>query len=57
MPTGMRHKAVLVLGCGLLAVVIACGGGPSEADIDATVEIKVEVAKASLGRNGGVRIS
>jgi hypothetical protein len=36
----------------------ACGGGgPSEADIDATVEARIEVAKASLGRNDGVGIA
>ena len=33
----MRHTAVQVLGFVLLAVVVACGGGTSEADIDTTV--------------------
>ncbi len=34
--TGMRHTAVLVLGCVLLAVMLAaCGGGPSDAEIEA----------------------
>ena len=48
MVTGIRHKAVLVLGCLLVAVVMACGGGPSEAESEATVEARVELAKASL---------
>ena len=30
MLTGMRHKAVLVLGCVLPAVVVACGGTESD---------------------------
>ena len=47
--TWIRHKAVLVLGCLLVAVALAaCGGGPSEAEIDATVEARVELAKASF---------
>ena len=33
----MRHTAVQVLGFVLLAVVVACGGGTSEADIDTNV--------------------
>ncbi len=33
----MRHPALLVLGFVLLPVVVACGGGTSEPDIDATV--------------------
>jgi hypothetical protein len=36
---GMRPKAVAALACVLLALVVACGGGPSESDIDATVEV------------------
>ena len=44
MLTGIRHKAVLVLGCLLVAVALACGGGPPEAEIEATVEARVEEA-------------
>ena len=33
----MRPKAVAALACVLLALVVACG--PSESDIDATVEV------------------
>ena len=46
----IRHKALLALGCVLLAVMLAaCGGsGPFEADIEATVEARVELAKVSL---------
>ena len=37
--TGMRHITVLVLGCALLTLALsACGGGPVEAEIQATVE-------------------
>ena len=51
MLTGIRHTAVLVLGCVLLAVVMACGDTQPPAltieptstpDIEATVEAKVE---------------
>ena len=35
----MRPKAVVALACVLLALVVACGGGPSESAIDATVEV------------------
>ena len=48
--TGIRHTAVLVLGCLLLALALsACGGTPEPAaDIDATVEARVQaVAKAT----------
>ena len=39
MVTGMRHMAVLVLGCVLLTLALAaCGGVPSDADIEATTE-------------------
>ena len=38
----MRHTAVLVLGCVLLALLIACGGGSQTADIP-TPEAKVVV--------------
>ena len=49
MVTATRHTAVLALGGVLLAVVVACGGSePSEADIEATVVARVELAKASL---------
>jgi hypothetical protein len=45
MLASIRHKALLVLGCVLLAVMLAaCGGRPSEADIEA----RVELSKASL---------
>jgi len=44
----MRHTAVLVLGLVPLAVVMACGDTQPLPDIDATVEARVEVAKASL---------
>ena len=56
MLTGIRHIAVpaLVL---VLLVVVACVDTQPLLDIDATVEARVEVAKASLGRNGGVAIS
>ena len=47
MVTGIRHKAVLVLGCLLIVMALAaCGGGPSEADIGATVEARVETRVA-----------
>ena len=45
---GMRHKAVLVLGFALLALVVACGDTQPLPDIDATVEARVALAKASL---------
>ena len=49
MLTVMRYKAVVDLGCVLLiAVTAACGGSQPLPDIDATVEARVEVAKASL---------
>ena len=45
--TGMRHKAVLVLGCLLVAVALAaCGGGPSEAEIEATVVARIDEKQA-----------
>jgi hypothetical protein len=39
---------VLVLGFVLVAVVTACGGGPSEADIEATVEVRVSYNQPHL---------
>ncbi|MCL0099854.1 hypothetical protein M1O55_03175 [Dehalococcoidia bacterium] len=50
MLAGMRHKAVLLLGCSLLAVVMAAcdGSGSPELDIEATIEARIELAKASL---------
>ena len=44
----MGHKAVLVLGFALLALVVACGDTQPLPDIDATVEARVALAKASL---------
>ena len=47
MVTGIRHKAVLVLGCLLVAVALAaCGGGPSEAEIEATVVARIDEKQA-----------
>jgi len=41
MLAGMRHTAIL--GCMLFVVTLAaCGGGPSEAEIEATVEARTE---------------
>ena len=37
---GMRHTTVLVLGSLLVALVMACGSGPSETEIEATMEAK-----------------
>ena len=53
----MRHTAVLLLGSVLLALLVACGGTHPLPDIDTTVEARVESAKASLGRNGGVGVA
>ena len=49
MLAGVRHKAVLVFECVLVALVLAaCGGGAPEVEIEATVEVKVQaVAKAT----------
>ena len=45
--TGMRHIAVLVLGCVLLTLALsACGRGPSEVDIEATVVARIEEKQA-----------
>ena len=52
MVTGIRHTAVLVLGCVLLALALsACGGTPQPTpaptpDIEATVEARVETRVA-----------
>ena len=46
---GMRHTAVLALGVVLVPVVVACGGTNPIPDIDATVEARVELAKAAEG--------
>jgi len=50
--TGMRHITVLVLGCVLLTLALsACGGGPVEAEIQATVEARLNeerVAEATV---------
>ena len=44
---GMRHIAVLVLGGVLLALALsACGRGPSEVDIEATVLARIEEKQA-----------
>ena len=38
----MRHTAVLVLGCLLVTLTLAsCGGSPSEGEIEATVEARL----------------
>ena len=55
MVSTMRHKALPALGCMLLVVMLAaCGGGASEADIEATVEARGEddyaAADSSKGR-------
>ncbi len=43
MLTRMRYKAVLTLGCALLAVALsACGDSPSEGEIEATVEVRLQ---------------
>ena len=51
MLTGIRHKALLALGCLLLAVMLAaCGGGSQVVDIptpEAKVAAKVEVEPSS----------
>ena len=49
MPAGTRHKTLVFLGFMLLALGLVGYGdsGPSQADIDATVEARVEIAKAS----------
>ena len=47
MLTDIRHKAVLVLGLTLFAVAVACGDTPPLPDIEATIEARVELAKAS----------
>ena len=49
MLSGMRHTAVLVLGCLLVALVMACGGGPSEAEIEATVVARIDEKQAEDG--------
>ena len=48
---------ILLLLPAALMLLAACGDSQRLPDIDATVEVKVEVAKVSLGRNGGVGIS
>ena len=57
---GMKHIAITMLGLVLLAMLVACEGpgsalenqflGPPTAtpDVEATVEARVEIAKASL---------
>ena len=48
MLTGIRHTVVLTLGFLLIALMMACGDGPSESDIDASVEVSFQaVAKAT----------
>ena len=60
MSNGMKHIAITMLGLVLLAMLVACEGpgsalenqflGPPTAtpDVEATVEARVEIAKASL---------
>ena len=47
MPPGTRHKTLVFLGFMLLALgLVGCGdGGPSQADIEATVQARAELAK------------
>ena len=45
-PICSKHTAVLVLGCLLVALVMACGGGPSEAEIEATVVARIDEKQA-----------
>ena len=47
MPAGTRHKTLVFLVFMLLALVGCGDSGPSQADIDATVEARLEIAKAS----------
>ena len=45
--TSIRHITVLVLGCVLLTLALsACGRGPSEVDIEATVVARIEEKQA-----------
>ena len=53
----LKSMPLLLLPAALMLLLAACGDSQRLPDIDATVEVKVEVAKASLGRNGGVGIS
>ena len=46
MPTGMRHKAVLVLGFALGTLVVACGGTQPLPDIEATVQARLTEERA-----------
>ena len=47
MLTGIRHTVVLLLGCLLLTLALAaCGGGPSEGEIEATVVARIEEKQA-----------
>ena len=43
----MKLKSILLLPV-VMVLMAGCSSGPSEADINATVEAKVEQAKASL---------
>mgnify|MGYP000695777285 CR=1 FL=1 len=57
MLVGMRHTAVLVLGCVAVALVVACGGTPQPTptptlDVEATVEAAEDV---ETGRGQGDR--
>ena len=51
MAISIGHKTLIFLGFMLLALgLVGCGdSGPSQADIDATVEARVDIAKASFG--------
>ena len=50
MAISIGHKTLVFLGFMLLALgLTGCGdSGPSQADVDATLEARVELAKASL---------
>jgi hypothetical protein len=48
MQYGTNQKIVIALGCALAAVALAaCGGGSSEADIDATVQARLHEERAT----------
>ena len=57
MRTDIRHTVVLVLGCVLLAVVMACGGTPEPAvDIEATVQARLTEERAIEDWDEAIRL-